>query len=78
MGAGGFILQNFAIALAGLAFLPFLNALQGIQYVFLFLIIIFLARKFPRIVEEKLSKKNILQKVISIALIGLGLVILSL
>lgn len=78
MGAGGFILQNFAIALAGLAFLPFINALQGVQYVFLFLIIIFLARKFPRIVEERLTKKNILQKVISIALIGLGLVILSL
>lgn len=76
MGAGGFILQNFAIALAGLAFLPFLNALQGIQYVFLFLIIIFLARKFPRIVEEKLTQKNVLQKVISIALIGLGLIIL--
>ena len=76
MGAGGFILQNFAIALVGLAYLPFINALQGIQYVFLFLIIIFLARKFPRIVEEKLTKKNILQKVISIALIGLGLIIL--
>ncbi|MBZ9572567.1 hypothetical protein KJA17_00005, partial [Patescibacteria group bacterium] len=76
MGAGGFILQNFAIALAGLAFLPFINALQGIQYVFLFLIIVLLARKFPRIVEEKLTKRNILQKVISIALIGLGLIIL--
>ena len=76
MGAGGFILQNFAITLAGLAFLPFINALQGIQYVFLFLIIVLLARKFPRIVEEKLTQKNILQKIISIALIGLGLIIL--
>ncbi len=78
MGAGGFILQNFAIALAGLAFLPFINALQGVQYVFLFLIIIFLAKKLPQLVEEKLTKRNILQKVISIILIGLGLAVLAL
>lgn len=77
LGAGAFILQNLAIALVGLAFLPFINALQGVQYIFLFLIIIFLAKKFPKISEEKLTKKIILQKVISIALIGLGLAILS-
>ena len=71
-------MQNLAIALVGLAFLPFLNALQGVQYIFLFLIIIFLAKKFPKISEEKLTKKIILQKVISIILIGLGLAILSL
>lgn len=77
MGAGAFILQNFAIALVGLAYLPFINALQGFQYVFLFLIIIFLTRKFPKILEEKFTKKVVWQKVISIALIGLGLAILS-
>ena len=78
MGAGGFILQNFAIALAGLAFLPFINALQGIQYVFLFLLIIFLTRRFPKISEEKFTKEIISQKIISIALIALGLFILAL
>lgn len=78
MGAGAFILQNFAIALAGLAYLPFINALQGIQYVFLFLLVIFLTRRFPKISEEKFSKSIVIQKVISIVLIGLGLAILFL
>lgn len=75
MGAGGFILQNFAIALAGLVYLPFINALQGVQYVFLFLLVFFLTKKFPKISEEKFTKEIITQKVISIGLICLGLVI---
>ena len=78
LGAGASVLQNFAIAIAGLAYLSFINALQGIQYVFLFLIIIFLARKFPQILEERLTKKAITQKVISIGLIVSGLFILFL
>lgn len=75
LAAGASVLQNFAIALAGLAYLPFINALQGIQYVFLFLLVIFLAKKFPQILEEKLTKKIIFQKVVSIGLIVLGLII---
>jgi drug/metabolite transporter (DMT)-like permease len=76
-GAGAFILQNFAISLAGLVYLPFINALQGTQYVFLFLLALILSRRFPKLSEEKLTRKNLAQKVISIILIGLGLVILS-
>jgi len=75
MGAGAFILQNFAIALAGINELPFINALQGVQYVFLFSLVFFLTKKFPKISEEKFTKKIIIQKVISIGLICLGLVI---
>ena len=71
IGAGAFVLQNWAIALAGLVYLPVINALQGIQYVFLFVLtLLFL--------KEGLSKKIIFQKIIAILFIGAGLIILTL
>lgn len=78
VGAGAFVLQNFAIALVGIAYLPFINALEGLKYLFLFLMVIFLAKKFPQILKEKLTKRILWQKIISIALIFLGLAILAL
>ena len=74
-GAGAFILQNFAIFLAGINYLPFINALQGVQYVFLFLLIFFLTKRFPKISEERFTNEIIIQKVMSICLICLGLLI---
>jgi len=71
VGAGAFILQNWAIALAGLAYLSIISALQGVQYVFLFILTML-------ILKEGLSKKVILQKFFAIILIGLGLTILGL
>jgi len=71
VGAGAFVLQNWAIALAGFAYLSIISALQGIQYVFLFILA-------ALILKEGLSKKVILQKVIAILFIGLGLVFLAL
>lgn len=71
IGASAFILQNWAIALAGLVYLSVINALQGIQYVFLF----FLTLLF---LKEGLSKKVILQKITAILFIGIGLIILAL
>jgi drug/metabolite transporter (DMT)-like permease len=74
-GAGALVLQNYAIYLAGINYLPFINALQGVQYVFLFILIFFLTKRFPKISEERFTKKIIIQKTISIALICLGLII---
>lgn len=70
MGAGAFILQNWAIALAGLAYLSIISALQGVQYVFLFILTML-------ILKEGLSKKVILQKFFAIILIGIGLTFLA-
>lgn len=71
IGAGAFILQNWAIALAGLVYLSVINALQGIQYVFLFILaLLFL--------KEGREKKDIFQKIIAILFIGAGLAILTL
>lgn len=70
VGAGAFVLQNWAIALAGLAYLSIISAFQGIQYVFLFILTML-------ILKEGLSKKVILQKFFAIILIGMGLAFLA-
>jgi drug/metabolite transporter (DMT)-like permease len=78
LGAAASILQNWAIALAGLIFLPIINALQGLQYIFLFLLTVFFSLRFPEILRENISKKIIVQKIVAIIFICLGLVILAL
>jgi len=77
-GAGAGILQSWAIALVPLAYLAFINALQGIQYVFLLMLTVFLSLKFPQILKEEISKKILLQKIIAILLIGGGLALFAL
>lgn len=78
VGAGANILQNWAIALAGLAYLSIINAMAGIQYVFLFVFATLISFKFPKILKEESSKKILLQKVFAILLIIGGLIILAL
>lgn len=70
------ILQSFAIFLAPVAFLPIVNSLRGIQYVFLFLMTLFLTIFFPKILKEEVSQKIIVQKIVSIILIVIGLYLL--
>jgi len=77
-GAGANILQNWAIFLAPLIYVPIINALAGTQYLFLFIFAIFLSLKFPKIIKEEVSKEIIIQKIIAILLIGTGLVLLVL
>ena len=74
-GAGGFILQNFAIALAGLIYLPFINALLGVQFAAMFFITFFLIKKFPKFSEEKFTPSLLSQKIASIVLIAGGLLL---
>lgn len=76
-GAGANILQNWAVALAPLAYVAIINALQGVQYVFLFIFTILLSWKFPKILKEEVTRKAISQKVIAILLICGGLAILA-
>ncbi|MDO8436292.1 MAG: DMT family transporter [bacterium] len=77
-GAGAGFLQNWAIALAPLAYVSIINALQGVQYVFLLIFTIILSLRFPQIIKEKISKEILSQKIIAILLIGSGLAILVL
>ncbi|MBU4204920.1 hypothetical protein KKH26_01945 [Patescibacteria group bacterium] len=77
VGAGAFIMQNWAIALVGLAYLPIINALQGLQYAFLFVLATLISFRFPKALEEKISRKVIFQKLLAILFIGFGLTFLA-
>lgn len=73
-GALSGVLVNYAIALGSVTLI---NALQGVQYVFLLLIVLLLARRHPRLLTEKLTGAVLVQKIVATALIIFGLVIIA-
>jgi len=73
VAAGAFILLNYSIKLGDVALV---NAIQGVQYAFLFIIVVFLAKKYPKILEEKMSRWVMFQKLSAIIIIGSGLALL--
>jgi len=75
-GAGGGLLQNWAISLAPLAYVSIISALQGVQYVFLLIIVVFLSLKFPQIIKEEIGKETLFQKIFAILLVSGGLFLL--
>lgn len=78
VGASAFLLQNWAIALVPLSFLPFINALESIKYIFILIFTILLSIKFPQILKEEISKRVLFQKIFAILLIIGGLVLVAL
>lgn len=77
MGGVAFLLQNFAVSLAPQASVPVINAMAGIQYMFLFFFSVILSLRFPRLLNEKTTGGAILQKTAAIALIIIGLAIFA-
>lgn len=75
-GATGRVLQSGAIYLSPLVFLPIINALSGIQYVFLIILASIFFLKFPKILREEISKKVLVQKTLAVWLIVAGLFLL--
>ncbi len=73
LAALAFIMLNWAISLGSVALV---NSLQGVQYIFLFLLILFLSTKFPKILKEELGRGVLLQKIIGVILVSLGLYML--
>lgn len=78
IAGGAIVLQNYALSLAPFGLLPFVGALGGIQYIFLFILVLLLSLKFPKMLKEKITRRSVVQKVLSIVLIGAGLVLLVL
>jgi len=74
LSAIAFILLNYAIFLGSVTLV---NSLQGVQYIFLLIIALFLSKKFPQILKEQISREMILQKIMAILFIVLGLGILA-
>lgn len=76
-GASAEVLRQFAIFLAPLIMIPFVSAMQGVQYIIILILATLLSVLFPRILKEQLSKKTIAQKVIAIVFIIAGFIMLS-
>ena len=70
LAAVGFFLQNYAIFLGSVALV---NALQGVQYVFLLFLASLFTIFYPKVIKEKISKFIIIQKIAAIILISFGL-----
>jgi len=70
LGAGSFIALNYSVKLGSATFV---NALQGVQFVFLLGLVVLLSKKFPSILEEELTHEVLLQKILAIGLIICGL-----
>jgi drug/metabolite transporter (DMT)-like permease len=68
-----FIMLNYAISLGNVALI---NSLQGVQYVFLILLVFFLSVRYPEYMKEELGGGVLLQKTIGICLISAGLYML--
>lgn len=70
-----FIMLNWAISLGSVAMT---NALQGVQYVFLIVLVLILSAKFPKFLKEELGGGVLMQKIIGAILVSLGLWVLVL
>lgn len=71
---GGF-LQNYAVSLGSVSVV---NALQGMQFVFLLIMTSLISIFHPNILKEKITAESISLKVIAITLISIGLGMISL
>ncbi len=69
-----FIMLNWAISIGNVALI---SSLQGTQYVFLILLVIFLSTRFPKILKEELGRGVMLQKIMGTAMIVIGLYMLT-
>lgn len=74
LAAGGFLMQNYAISLTSVALV---NALQGVQYVFIIIIGVVATLFYPKFLTENISKPIIIQKIIAVMLIAFGLYLIA-
>lgn len=71
LGALGFFLLNVGLSLAPSVLV--VNALQGVQYAFLFLLVLVLSRIDPLLLHERIGSRELMQKVVAIVIMGIGL-----
>lgn len=73
LAAGAFLLQTYAISLGSVSVA---NALQGVQFAFVFVMAIIFSRFFPKAFTEEVSRGALLQKFAGIVLVSIGVVLL--
>ncbi|KKQ66047.1 MAG: hypothetical protein US86_C0007G0092 [Candidatus Daviesbacteria bacterium GW2011_GWA2_38_24] len=69
-GGSAELLLTFSVSLANPAFV---NSLQGVQYVFLFIFALILTKKYPTVFKESFTKKVLTTKAFGLLLIVSGL-----
>lgn len=74
LGGAGSILINYAISLGSVTLV---NALVSLEYVFILLLGIGFSHWIPEIFQEKKDVKNLSQKMLAIAIITLGIILIS-
>jgi drug/metabolite transporter (DMT)-like permease len=70
LGAGGFVLVQYAISLGSAAMV---NAMQAIQYAFLVLVGFVLAKRAPKLLGEDVTESALLRKSMAILIVAVGL-----
>lgn len=71
----GFILQNFAISLASVSLV---NALQGVQYLFVIIVVAVASRFKPELLGEKITKRVVVEKLTAVVIVTVGIALLAL
>lgn len=74
MGGASGLLITFAITLASASLV---NSLFGVQYLAILAAALILAKKYPHVLGEKLSKRVAVQKLAGVAVLSLGLYLLA-
>ncbi|HOZ56527.1 MAG: EamA-like transporter family protein [Parcubacteria group bacterium ADurb.Bin316] len=74
LAALAFIMLNWAISLGHVALI---NSLQGVQYAFLMLMVLFISTRYPSLLEEELGGGVIIQKSLGATLVCVGLYMLA-
>ncbi|MFH1456570.1 MAG: DMT family transporter [Patescibacteria group bacterium] len=73
-GGGGALLLQYAIFLGSVTLV---NALQGVQYIFIFLLVAVLTATLPKLIKEKFTKELVIQKILAIIIISIGLYLIA-
>lgn len=73
ISAGAILVLNYAISLSSVTLV---NALQGVQYIFLIILALILAKKLPNLFVEEFKSQRV-QKIIAVVLITFGLAVLA-
>lgn len=78
LGAAGNVLQNVAFFLVPALYTAFVNALEGIIYVFVIIFSALASIFFPHLLKEVFTKETAFQKAVATILVIAGIIILSL
>ena len=73
LGVAGSILLQYAMALGSVSLV---NALAGVQYAMLIVVVALMSKFFPKIIKESFTRKEIIQKAVAVFIISIGLFLL--